>query len=361
MAAIGEWFYGFPSGSTFPSPTNYVIDASNDGLAWLFNAPGGAPSITRAAVRPGALTGSSPTYVLSIQGVDLATGFPDGTIKGGASPCSVEITPAGGVAGVLQQYTFANAYASAAGEMLALCILPKAETTIDGSNNWSFSEGYGAGSVQAWGYPVINRLAATWSYRSGVPTFAVGSSTTWWGSIPYSTADPYTTAGSSPVQVGNVITFPAGMGATVQCSGFWWRMSPSYMDNVVVTLYDSADTILAQTTIDDTPTNGNSAFFAWDNADVSLVCGDSYRLVLTPTADTMRVYYDDVPAADLWDAWPGQQTIQYTQGTTGSWAETTTRRARCGLVLSGITEPAGGGGGGGPVIGSRIIRGLGAL
>jgi hypothetical protein len=317
---------------TIPSISNQAIDASNDGVAWVFLAPTTGPLLTKAAVRCGALTGSAPTYVLSIQGV-AAGGVPDGTVKGGASPVSVEITPASGDAGKVKEYTFDNSYDSAPGEYLALCIRPKAGTTVDGSNNWSFTR-YASG-VSGIPYTVLTNTGTNSLQYEGT-CFGVSDGTNWWG-LGLVQAATYVATDGNPVCAGNLITLPAGMGDTVRCIGLWEQLVYT-SGTQTLKLYDSADNLLADIAIPYTGgySIGAVAMARFDSAAVTLTCGQTYRAVVS----VGRVNYVDVGAVGHWDIFSGGSAVQWTQGNTGAWTETATRRAMCGLLIDDVTELA---------------------
>lgn len=334
MAAVGEF-------ATFSVSAGLarvqVIDAATEGIAWYFSLPATGPTITKCAIRPGTLTGNSPTYVLSLQALD-ASGLPDGTILGGASPVSVEITPASGTAGVVTEYTFANAYDTSPGQILALVCRPKAGTTIDGSNNWSFTKDFSTS-----GHPCVATYAdPTWTKANYLPFAALSDGTNWWGWL-LNDASSYITTGSDPVYSGIKFTIPAGVADTFTCVGAQIIYWVSGSQTVRLTLYDSADSVLASTDFD-TDQIGSGAYLHFDDAPVALTCGSTYRLVLTCTTATCRVYYRDYGSAthrNQAQDWGGISVGTY--GTTGSWTDNTARHCQVYPIFSDITEPAAGG------------------
>lgn len=334
MASTGEQvihcFSPFSLTAGISTVTALALDAVNDGVAFIFMAPPGGPTLTHALIRTGAKTGTPGTYTLSLQGVDMATGFPDGTVKGGASPVSVDMTLSAS-----DQYAFAfdNAYNSSPSEWLALCITPKSGSgTFDGSNNWTFM--YRFGGVAGVPYSVITQAGTPTrsQYASG---WAVGDGTTWWGLECLKTSVVYVTVGSSPVMAGSLFTIPAGLGDTVTLRGLMYYCgSPLDVD---FKLYDGAtDTLLATASIDQQFVVSGWAAAYFDGA--TLTCGTPYRLVMAGVSTTPRLYYCEVAEAAYWDAIPWGQTVQWTQGDVGSWAETATRRALLHPIITGITE-----------------------
>lgn len=325
-----------------PLSANMAMDSSTDGMWIIFQAPVTGPILSHVSMRLGALTGNSPTYVISLQGV-AADGTPDGTIKGGASPASVEITPAAGLAGTCPTWALANSYDTSAGEWLAFVLAPKAGTTIDGSNNWSFTYRCST-SVTCW------FASKTATIDSGTPTaratalpFGISDGTTWWGEGLYDTS-AYATTGSSPAYAGNLFTLPAGMGDTVTCWGAWTPMYQSSAGKTVTaSLLNAADGVLAATTWDDDTRLGGSRVF-WDDGPIPLTCGTPYRVVWTSADANFRHYYIKAATAAMLDVWAWQRIPVWTQGSPGSWTDTAGKRSLGGIILSGITEPAGGGG-----------------
>lgn len=338
----------------------FSIAAATDQLAFIFQAPNVATILTKAVIRWGAKTGTPPVYRLSLQGVGT-DGNPDGTIKhddGGTNDVTVDL-PTASRAGLVAEYTFANHYHAAAGEMLALVI--DTVNTPDGSNFWSFTRGWSNTGVHL---PHASQYTGSWAKQIEIPCFAVGDGTSWWGGSPASVVNEVA-FGSSPVCAGNKFTLPAGMGDTVSCPGFWFYLKHAGGKSIRVSLYDDADNVLAQLDFDSDVGGGTTTayprLYRWDDASVSLSCGSTYRLVATEyAASTASAHKWTFLAAAHKDAWmPFGQIPIYTYGSAGSWTDDALSFFNIGPIISDITEPAGGGGG--PVIGSRIVRGLGAL
>jgi hypothetical protein len=114
-----------------------------------------------------------------------------------------------------------------------------------------------------------------------------------------------------------------------------------------MSLLDLSDTVLAQTDFDSDilrapGANSNNLFF--DYAPVALTCGTAYRLVLSSTdSGTARLAYHTVPSVAMLDGIAWQQSVYLTQGSPGSWTDTTTTYPRLMPFISDITEPTGGG------------------
>ena len=360
MASLGAAFPLFPFSSlgtmlgSTPAVNLFSLDAADDYLAWVFTAPANGPVFSRAAIRLGVRTGTSPVYRLSLQGVD-ANGYPDGMVKGGASPVSVTLNPSTG-GGTVQEYTFANPYDSSPGEKLAL-VVEYSSGTIGIVNCWSFTRGMGAQGQSDFPYSVESN-SGNKTFRT-TQCFGLYDGTNWFGAGLMESSGQITTVGSNPVSAGNLFTLPAAMGESVSCVGMW------HFTNISLTalrgrLY-SGDSLLAETDWWQSANTYGPCFAYWDDGPQTLICGQPYRIVMTTSSDTTRVFYYTVTSAAHMTSMPFGGMVYYTQGAAGSWVDTTTRRAMVGILIDDITAPSGGGGGGGPVIGSRIIRGLGAL
>ena len=344
MASVyGATLLDFPpllSGAVVGSFTNFVLDSTTDALQIVFQAPVSGPVLTKGAVRVGALTGASPVYRLSLQGVDMANDRADGTVKGGGSPVSVTFTPEAGDAGKIKEYTFANSYDSSPGEWLAL-VVDYSSGTCDGSNNWSFGRN---SNLSTPGSPhAVTVDAGTPTRRQGA-VFGVSDGSSWWGWDLWQSS-MFETANTASLYCGNQFTLPAGMGDTVSCVGA--SFGSSYVASVPIrlSLYAADGTTLLAST--DTPTNALTqvnGWVFWDDGPVTLTCGVAYRLVAAGVANSTRVTYLDVASTAHWSAFPWGNIGSWTQGTAGSWTETATRRALISPVISDITEPAGGGG-----------------
>src|SRR5690349_17324025 len=104
LASFG-WPLRFPSASL--SLVTFALDASNDALEIIFQARE-AITISRLWFRHTAITGTSPVYQISLQGVD-ASGNPDGTIKASGN-AKATFTPTAGNNNVGQWANLTSSY-----------------------------------------------------------------------------------------------------------------------------------------------------------------------------------------------------------------------------------------------------------
>jgi hypothetical protein len=343
MADIGQMW--LPAYFGHNTAYNYALDAANKQVGFVFHAPANGPVLTKAAIRCGALTGASPTYVVSMQGISAA-GYPDGTIKGGGSPVSVEITPAVGDAGKVIECTFANSYDSASGEALSMVIAPKAGITVDGSNNWSFTMAITSINAQQLMFPASAYHNGTaWARSLHTACYGVSDGSAWYGGWPIQATGSYNTA-ASPNYIGNKITLPSGMTTTISCVGFWvYHQFTGSGHTFRASLYDSGNTLLAQTDFSSelAQKNGRGAFI-WDDGPIDLSAGDTYRIVFTSTDSTIYMWYDLYTSADhKTDGMPLLTNISATEGTTAAWTDYANRIYECGLVIDAMTASASGG------------------
>lgn len=320
----------------------HVLDANNDAVQFIFSSHPGGATITKCAVRWGALTGTSPTYRLSLQGV--SAGVADGTIKSGSGSNDVFVTaqPAAGVAGTTVEYTFGGGgYDPTPGEMLAL-VVDYSAGTIDASNNWSI--GYKPVDTVAWGLPCPVLVAAGTPTRyAKLSIFGVFDGAWYGGTLRQSLT--YSTVGSSPASGGLKFTVPAAVAATVACSGLCFYASALTAGKTFrFTLYDSSDSVLRQkdfVTADFYNAQMNNIF--WEP--VALTCGSTYRVAVTSTdGGTMRWHYYTYADAAHKDCESFGQAVDETEGGVGDWTDYTDRKPWASIILSDITEPAAGGG-----------------
>lgn len=107
------------------------LDATTDEYAIIMRVQKDM-TVDQVALRVDTLSGA-PTYQVSIQGVDAATGDPDGTIKGGASPASANWAP---IATGLQWITLDNSVALTAEEIISVVVEDGTSGTNPDASNY---------------------------------------------------------------------------------------------------------------------------------------------------------------------------------------------------------------------------------
>lgn len=212
MMSVGGNHFGAADPTDF---TNFVVDSSTDGVAWISQAQEAA-TITHLGFRQGVLTGSSPVYIIGFEtrGDD---GHPDGTILGGGSPQSATFTPSGD--GTWQWIELDNMRTVARGDVICVTVR-YSSGTIDGSNNVSFtyrSAILGQGRVV---FPYGVTLASgSWTSQDDSPVWGMKSSSRSYGAPIEGGAGHVFDAADSPDEFGVAFTFPDGFSDVVNVLG----------------------------------------------------------------------------------------------------------------------------------------------
>lgn len=355
----GADFINAPSGQQF-----IQLDSATKAVEWIFQAEE-AITITRLAVKYGSSSGTSPTYRVSLQGVN-GSGNPDGTIKGGGSPASKTFSPSGlgWATNSVFWITLDNSYACARGEYLAM-VLDYSSGTIGGLNSSSFHSAISSPKTH---FPyTIHNDTGTRTNPNGMPYFGYGSSTRKYGCVVRDSGNEVAfDLNSSPDERGLKFTIPAGWCDTYTLAGLRWMVGSGLVagGSTIITLYSGTDTTAAnstgavtETTVQQTvtwdhdfslkaPQDGVATILFDESSLVTLYAGATYRIVLTPqgTQDT-SIWQFQLPSADDGDTLEGQQDFVGTSRVNaGNWTDTATDRYLMKLLLSDITEPSGGGG-----------------
>lgn len=352
--ALGLMF-GLPSPQIGDvSFNNFSLNAATDQLEVILDAED-AISITRLFVRLGAITGTSPTYIVSLQGVG-ADGNPDGTILGGGTPASATFNPSGlgWSAGTGHWVTLDNAYTCTRGQQLAI-VVAYSSGTIDGSNTASFTAtGSSIQPVAGHPFSIANDGGSRTRSTSGA-IYGYGSATKAYGRPLSGIGIPISFGiASSPDEWALAFTIPAAWGATFKVKGMkFWVYDLGGSDRTYrIQLYNGT-TVLQTKTYDNNHNalnqqclRDNVVHFT-ESSLSELTCGNEYRVGIRPDSGTsLFAYAYDVATAADWDAMPGGQNCKYSSRTDdGAWTDTATRRPMIAVILDDLTEPAGGGGG----------------
>lgn len=356
MADIKQLRYGKPYPLvTSGTITNRVQDATTDQIEYIFQVPEDL-TCTQLGVRLGNITGTTPTYKISLQGVD-ASGNPNGTILGGGSPASKTFSPSslGWSAGTWNWLTLDNSIALTRGSFYAI-VIAYDSGTVDASNNASFTA-VNSGT-QRFPY-AINNNAGTRSRESGFPCFGYASSTKAFGRPMVAQSFLTIQNGTTPDEVAMKFTLPAGAGDTYKLVGARVVVAVAAGSTLKIILYGGTDatpanstgavteaTVFQDVTFDgdltNSTTNGDKEFYFDETTLTTLYYGATYRLAIQPTAavNVVPVYHDVASASD-WDAFPGGQDFAYSSRVdAGNWTDLTTRRLFVDLIFEDMTEPA---------------------
>lgn len=344
-----------------PAFTNHLLDQTTDAVEFIFQAPAGI-AITKLGFRYGAKSsGTPPTYIIELEGVAAATGFPDGTIKGASNNAKATFRPPADTSwdGTWQWITLGESYTCAEGEWLAIVIKddPGTADSISGTNSGSFTYTDGRGGNRS-GLPyAITNAAGSRTKQAAPPVFGYASSSVTYGRPveAVTTLDLYS-SGTNPNEQGMTFTLPAGWGSTYKIRGVkYYGAGGTTGTTSTMTLYDDdgdPGTALQTLTIDWDMVRGtggtlaNFTFYFDESSLTAIDFGSAYHIGLKADGGTTAMSLASITldaAADR-AAWPGGEQFNLCTRNGGTWTEVTAKRPLMNLILSDITEPAGGGG-----------------
>lgn len=338
--------------------TNFTLNASTDQLEFYFQAETANP-ITQGFVRMGTLAGTTPTYRLSVQGID-ASGNADGTIKGGGSPVSKTFSPSGlGWSNNTGHWlTFDNAYTPSVGEFLVL-VIDYSSGTIDGSNNAPFTATIST-PTNRFPYATQNDAGVRTDVSTGSPCYGYATASKYYG-YPAQTANTRTfnsTTGTFD-EWGAKFTSPAEWGATYQILGVRIPMALTAAGSSKLLIYGGTDTTAANSTgattevtahqevtfdHDYTNSTGTNTYTILFTTTPTLYYGATYRFAVQPQgAVNVALQTLTLTAASDQDAYPLGQNASVTKRLdAGNWTDVTDERMAVEFILADITEPSGG-------------------
>ena len=338
--------YGFVS---FSGPANHVVDASNEGVAFVFSSQT-TDAVTKLFFRYGSRTGTPPTYIIGIEGVD-ASGNPDGTVKGGGSPASATFTPPADTSwdGLGRWITLDNSYAPSLGETLCLTIR-YSSGTIDGSNNSSFTRAI-SGTLQSPAMPYyVTNSAGSWSKSINQQMSPSGYATASkrYGFLGYGNWVTHTN--TSGRRQACAFTMPTAFGSTYSPSGFLcFGRFGSAAATFKASVWDSSGTEIATAgTIDAdaqawVANNGNWRFVF--TTQPTLNTGTKYYFGLESVSSSV-IQFQGILMTEADDrlAYPLGTSRAYAAWDGSSWTETDTNMPQFDIILNDISVPSGGGG-----------------
>ncbi len=362
MTAVDSGHLVYPTGlitssgaTAWDNSLHHTIDASGEKAAWVFEAQStdaiiGAAATTRTVAATGLIK-------WSIQGVNLANGEPDGTVKGGGSPCSIDdVSMSSSSTGY--QVTFDNSYTPSARELLALVLETGASWSGGDVDLITFN-----GMFKIFQFPYgTGQIGGSWSTDQVYGSYAVQHSGDRW----------YPIAGTAPVDgiAGNIaidgtpqygglkfeLPFPATLHAIISnCDAdqpFDWELySSGNPGSPLATLKSTVDPDLRA------DTGGSTRVDCF--ATQSLSADTVYRLIIKCSTTDINLYYAPVhsqPAKEAFGIPYAKRTNWHAcrDNGAGGWDDSTDalRLPAIALVLSQVDDGAGGGGGGG---GMRIV------
>lgn len=347
-------------GGVSPAATNFTLNQTTDQWEIIFQAVD-AITITRLGFRQGTVTGTPPVYIISLQGVD-ASGNPDGTIKGGASPASVTFTPAGADNSTWLWKTLANAYTCARGEWLSI-VITYSSGSVDSSNNCSFTITSAVSRTPGQPYGIQNDNGVR-ARQAATCCFGYGSSGTAYGQPTESTINSGFSSGTTPDEKATLLNIPSAWWNTYKIVGVVLYGTFAVSASYTVNLYDTDGSTVLQNVTVDTDSDASAASsrqrtIYFDETTLStLNAGSSYRLSVVPGATSLTIGGMTMHASADLDAWPGGSAVAQgsTRKSAGAWTDDNKTRYGINPILADITAPTGGGGG--LLLNSGMLGGL---
>lgn len=303
-----------------------------------------ANAITHIGFSHVSTTGTSPTYRVSVQGIN-ASGQPNGTIKGGGSPASATFNPTslGYGANSYQWVALTNSYTPTRGEDIAI-VVDYSSGTINASN---FSTiGYYATTPNS-GKPTAIDFTSAWTFRANKPILAYRTTSE---TVGYPVAAFGNQTFTSTAEYGFKFSLPTWF-STCQIAGFRVNATLPAASTFGAKLYsggNASDTTVLQSVTGLDGDNTGSAnrlheIFFSDTSLATLTGGNTYRISIVPGgAVNFTLYYADVTsAADDFAGWPFGNNVSWTTRSGGNWTDTATRRPYVALLMADMTAGSG--------------------
>ncbi len=316
----------YPNLGTTPSGIGLGLNAAGRRVAFIARPPK-LGSIRDVIFRLRNVTTPGPILV-SLQGVDPATGLPDGVAdQSGTVPeaeCNV---------GWVTATMSADRVVTDITEPLAVVF--ELSPYVDGNVAFFVNNGLLVGSAYCATYN-----GAAWTKRTNGPVVFFRYSDGSYGKsldLPHGVHNQTGMhSGTTPNEFGAVFQVPT----SVRTVGAEWPERDIDGD-VVVTLYSESDQVLAQAALPGAFLSGESVVrrqrVAWGTP-VTLQANTTYRLTVRPTTTTVvRYHWAEVPSNEAMDQLPGGRLWYGTVRTFGgAWTDQPTIRYNLGLILDGV-------------------------
>jgi hypothetical protein len=343
MSDALKFGFGFPhpsaSAQVLIGP-GLALNASNTQLEFIFQAFEAA-TIARLWYRHISITGASPVYQISLQGVD-GSGFPDGTIKASGN-AKATFTPTAGNNNTGQWINLTSSYTCTRGELLAI-VISYSSGTINTSNFVTFTESINSSEV----FPYyIENVTGTRTRKLGTMIYGYGSASLAYGNpVTNVTTDNYDDA-TNPDEVALRFIVPATWCSSYKIAGARALLGYSAVGSTLSwTLYDGTTAIQSYTADSDYAQGGNllpSRIYFTDATLATLTPGNVYRLAFknNHATTTNGVLRASVQSNADWAALPGGiEWYQSTRNNAGAWTDTNTSRPYLEPIFSDIAAPA---------------------
>jgi len=307
--------------------SDHGLTAAGQRVAFIVRPPAKLGSIRDVIFRLRSVTTPGPLLV-SLQGVDPATGLPNGVVDQ-----SVTVPEAECKVGWVTATMNADRVVTDLTEPLAVVI--ELSPYVDGNIVVQANSGLLVGNAYCATYD-----GAAWTKRPTGPAVFFRYSDGSYGKsfdLPHGANNyAFMHSGSTPNEFGAVFQVPT----SVRAVGAEWLARDTDGD-VAVTLYSESDQVLAQAALPGALLSGQSANrrhrVTWDSP-VTVRANTTYRLTIRPTTTTgVRYYFADAPSNEAMDQLPGGRLWYGTQRTFGgAWTDEPTRRYTLGLILDGV-------------------------
>lgn len=354
MASLKRLGFGNPippfGVSSPPAYNNVALDATADKVGWVFLAADGE-TITQLGCRINAITGALPTYRISLQGVNLTTGMPDGVIKGATNDAFATFST--GTAAAFNYFTLTGAYTCTGVELLAI-VVDYSSGTIGASNFMTVSSDLDIMSSRVNFPKAVVDTTGAWANRTLMPMYAYKTASRTYGNpIASVTATTYS-SDSSPNERALRFTLPAGMSDTKKIAGVRFvATSPAANKSIKVALYSGTTELDSYTLDGDVSSATGSGYRSWvvlfaQSTLDTLTFGTTYRIGFAPqeTAANFVLPTLTVTTAAELDAFPGSTDWAMSHRAGGAWTDVDTERPIVEPLWDDVTEPAAAGGGG---------------
>lgn len=346
VAANGLRYGSFIPKATanLPALSPFVLNGNTDAVQWIVSAQE-AGTITRLYHRQSAIVGTTPTFRISAQGINLSTGHADGTILGAGNSAFVNFNPSSlSWANEGHWLNLGGSFDVTRAQRFSI-VIDYVSGTIDGSN--SYAPVLGLAETTVGGLPYVNQVNAGSVARSSVfPIVGFGTTSTAYG-FPINNFANVTyasnTVGGDEYAI--KFNFPAALYPTYTIAGLRIGSINQAAGSFEIRLYDSASNILQQTAYDAdvlfSLSAGRDTYLPFDTTTLATLTGGlDYRLSIIPmTANNIVVPRLSVLSAG--DFGPYFEGTTYTSHSVredgGSWTDDPLIRIAGQLVFGDIT------------------------
>jgi hypothetical protein len=317
----------------------FGLSASNSAVEFIFQAFEAA-TITRLWYRQSSVTGTSPVYQISLQGVD-ASGLPDGTIKASGN-AKATFTPVAGNNNTGNWINLTSSYTCTRGELLAI-VIAYSSGTVNASNLASFSDQVASGVLEVTPY-LIENTAGTRVRSRNQMLYGYGSASVAYGNPALNFTQQGFNDGSNPDEYALRFIVPATWFGSYKVAGVKALVgAPPAGSSLTWTLYDGTTALQTYTQDSDyfqgTTVTPMEILFT-DTTLATLTSGNVYRLAVknNHASSNMTLMTQQVTAnADL-AAYPGGiEWYQSTRNNAGAWTDVNTTRPFVEPLFSDFT------------------------